>query len=163
MGHLLTKNVIKIRLYKIYAKTDLVLRRFNIWSTLSYVYRKWLLQRHIDCCLASSNGSNCSTSSVYEHFVNMDTIDINMDLAANHNQVADNNNHNSTQPDLNEVLRRELTICTNAAEKYPCNYNAWSHRSWVVQYCYNCTIQVIHTCMLGVMHLILYCIIPPKL
>ncbi|XP_028658169.1 protein prenyltransferase alpha subunit repeat-containing protein 1 [Erpetoichthys calabaricus] len=32
-----------------------------------------------------------------------------------------------------EILHDELKVCTDAAGRYPSNYNAWSHRIWVLQ------------------------------
>ncbi|KAJ7993735.1 hypothetical protein DPEC_G00257770 [Dallia pectoralis] len=35
---------------------------------------------------------------------------------------------------LHRVLRDEMSVCASAAGRYPSNYNAWSHRIWVLQY-----------------------------
>ncbi|XP_060076736.1 protein prenyltransferase alpha subunit repeat-containing protein 1-like [Ylistrum balloti] len=113
-------------------------------SPETFCHRKWLLRRYVDCCLSSSNGSTTSTGSLYNDFVNMDAIDFDLEAEANNFLLMDNNVHGmNQQPDFHEIMRREITVCRKAAEKYPCNYNAWSHRSWVVQNCYNCTIQVL--------------------
>ncbi|XP_023659021.2 protein prenyltransferase alpha subunit repeat-containing protein 1 [Paramormyrops kingsleyae] len=34
---------------------------------------------------------------------------------------------------LRRVLRDEMKVCAEAAGRYPSNYNAWSHRIWVLQ------------------------------
>lgn len=34
---------------------------------------------------------------------------------------------------LQRVLQEEMRVCTDAAGRYPSNYNAWSHRIWVLQ------------------------------
>ena len=44
---------------------------------------------------------------------------------------------------LKENLWKELTVCQQAADKYPSNYYAWTHRAWIVRYCFNCSLQVI--------------------
>lgn len=40
-------------------------------------------------------------------------------------------------PPLDEQLARtlgeEMKVCCDAACRYPSNYNAWSHRIWVLQ------------------------------
>lgn len=34
---------------------------------------------------------------------------------------------------LQRALQEEMRVCTDAAGRYPRNYNAWSHRIWVLQ------------------------------
>lgn len=34
---------------------------------------------------------------------------------------------------LARTLHQEMKVCSNAAGRYPSNYNAWSHRIWVLQ------------------------------
>lgn len=35
---------------------------------------------------------------------------------------------------LARTLRQEMKVCSDAAGRYPSNYNAWSHRIWVLQH-----------------------------
>ncbi|XP_029468626.1 protein prenyltransferase alpha subunit repeat-containing protein 1 isoform X2 [Rhinatrema bivittatum] len=35
---------------------------------------------------------------------------------------------------LSGVVQEELQVCSDAAGRYPSNYNAWSHRIWVLQH-----------------------------
>lgn len=108
-----------------------------------FSYRKWLLHRFIDNCLASSIGSNTSSgSNACDRFVNMEAIDLNMDASFNGPNF-DNAPDLINQPDYNELMRKEMNVCKNAADNHPCNYNAWSHRIWVLQHCFNCSLQVI--------------------
>lgn len=41
----------------------------------------------------------------------------------------------SPPPDdqLTRTLHQEMKVCCDAACRYPSNYNAWSHRIWVLQ------------------------------
>ncbi|KAJ8304137.1 hypothetical protein KUTeg_017720 [Tegillarca granosa] len=90
----------------------------------------------------SSHGSNHSngSNSLYEEFVNMDAIDVNVDVMGAHNgQFLDAGL--PLVPDHHECIQKEFSVCQKAAEKYQCNYNAWSHRIWVVENCYNCSIN----------------------
>jgi len=32
------------------------------------------------------------------------------------------------------LVREEMEVCGEAAGRYPSNYNAWSHRIWVLQH-----------------------------
>lgn len=34
---------------------------------------------------------------------------------------------------LARTLQQEIKVCSDAASRYPSNYNAWSHRIWVLQ------------------------------
>lgn len=107
-----------------------------------FLYRKWLLHRFVDNCLASSIGSNASSgSNACDSFVNMDAIDLNMDASFNGIGL-DHGPDLIHQPDYHEQIRKELNVCKNAADNHPCNYNAWSHRIWVVQHCFNGSLQV---------------------
>lgn len=38
-----------------------------------------------------------------------------------------------------------MNVCSEAAGRYPSNYNAWSHRIWVLQHLGNLTVKVSHT------------------
>ena len=35
---------------------------------------------------------------------------------------------------LARTLQQEIKVCSDAASRYPSNYNAWSHRIWVLQH-----------------------------
>lgn len=35
---------------------------------------------------------------------------------------------------LARTLHQEIKVCSDAACRYPSNYNAWSHRIWVLQH-----------------------------
>lgn len=35
---------------------------------------------------------------------------------------------------LAQTLHQEMKVCCDAACRYPSNYNAWSHRIWVLQH-----------------------------
>ncbi len=47
---------------------------------------------------------------------------------------------------LLEVVDREREVCTAAALKYPNNYNAWSHRIWLLKTYCSCNRQVREMC-----------------
>ncbi|WAR00787.1 PTR1B-like protein [Mya arenaria] len=111
-------------------------------SSETFCHRRWLLGRYIDNHLQSSQGSNMSTGSGRDGFVCMDAIDLNLDLQQN-NQAAQNGEAMESPQDYHAQIRTELHICTCAADRYPCNYYAWSHRLWVVQHAYNCSIQIL--------------------
>ncbi|XP_047236341.1 protein prenyltransferase alpha subunit repeat-containing protein 1 isoform X3 [Girardinichthys multiradiatus] len=42
------------------------------------------------------------------------------------------------------LIHQEMKVCSDAACRYPSNYNAWSHRIWVVQHMAKGNIKVFH-------------------
>lgn len=40
------------------------------------------------------------------------------------------------------LIREEMEVCGEAAGRYPSNYNAWSHRIWVLQHLAKLDIKV---------------------
>ncbi|XP_034398121.1 protein prenyltransferase alpha subunit repeat-containing protein 1 [Cyclopterus lumpus] len=62
--------------------------------------------------------------------------------------------HQHQQPDaersqrpsehLARTLHQEMKVCSDAACRYPSNYNAWSHRIWVLQHMANGNVKVFH-------------------
>uniref|UniRef100_A0A4W4FS88 Protein prenyltransferase alpha subunit repeat containing 1 n=1 Tax=Electrophorus electricus TaxID=8005 RepID=A0A4W4FS88_ELEEL len=45
---------------------------------------------------------------------------------------------------LQRALHEELRVCADAASRYPSNYNAWSHRIWVLQHMSQGSVKVLH-------------------
>ncbi|XP_028270635.1 protein prenyltransferase alpha subunit repeat-containing protein 1 isoform X2 [Parambassis ranga] len=45
---------------------------------------------------------------------------------------------------LARTLHQEMNVCSDAASRYPSNYNAWSHRVWVLQHMAKGNIKVFH-------------------
>lgn len=45
---------------------------------------------------------------------------------------------------LHRTLRDEMKVCTDAAGRYPSNYNAWSHRIWVLENMAKGNLKVLH-------------------
>lgn len=35
---------------------------------------------------------------------------------------------------MQQLVKEEMDVCCEAAGRYPSNYNAWSHRIWVLQH-----------------------------
>ncbi|GFO36467.1 prenyltransferase alpha subunit repeat-containing protein 1 [Plakobranchus ocellatus] len=116
-------------------------------SPETFIHRRWLFQQLLDHCLSSSSGSNSSCSapaaSNEEVLVNMEGIDV--DVGA-HPEVGIRLN-GAFALESSRLLKSqticELQVCTQAAEKYPCNYHAWSHRIWIIKHCLNCSLQVL--------------------
>ncbi|XP_036454648.1 protein prenyltransferase alpha subunit repeat-containing protein 1 [Colossoma macropomum] len=45
---------------------------------------------------------------------------------------------------LQRVLQEEMRVCADAAGRYPSNYNAWSHRIWVLQHMAKGNLKILH-------------------
>ncbi|XP_052413170.1 protein prenyltransferase alpha subunit repeat-containing protein 1 [Carassius gibelio] len=45
---------------------------------------------------------------------------------------------------LQRALQEEMRVCADAAGRYPSNYNAWSHRIWVLQNLAKGSLKVLH-------------------
>ncbi|XP_078456153.1 protein prenyltransferase alpha subunit repeat-containing protein 1 isoform X2 [Lampetra fluviatilis] len=41
------------------------------------------------------------------------------------------------------LVQGEMSVCRAAAERYPSNYNAWSHRIWVLQNVARCSVKAV--------------------
>ncbi|XP_056275006.1 protein prenyltransferase alpha subunit repeat-containing protein 1 [Pseudoliparis swirei] len=54
--------------------------------------------------------------------------------------------HRSPRPGehLARTLHQEIKVCSDAAGRYPSNYNAWSHRVWVLRHMANGNVKVFH-------------------
>ncbi|KAL4227340.1 Protein prenyltransferase alpha subunit repeat-containing protein 1 [Mactra antiquata] len=113
-------------------------------SSETFMHRRWVLSRFIENHLQSSQGSTCSTGSGIDGFVSIEGIDLNVDLAAQNQLHAQNGEDNGqVGNDYHKQMKLEINVCTSSADKYPCNYYAWSHRTWIIQHCYNCSTQVL--------------------
>ncbi|XP_067839623.1 protein prenyltransferase alpha subunit repeat-containing protein 1 isoform X1 [Heptranchias perlo] len=56
------------------------------------------------------------------------------------------NNSNSgmvSTEQMHRIIQDEMTVCSAAAGRYPSNYNAWSHRIWVLQHVAKCNLKIL--------------------
>ncbi|NXH47621.1 PTAR1 protein, partial [Dicaeum eximium] len=44
---------------------------------------------------------------------------------------------------IHRLVQEEMNVCSEAAGRYPSNYNAWSHRIWVLQHLAKLTVKVL--------------------
>ncbi|NXK13970.1 PTAR1 protein, partial [Herpetotheres cachinnans] len=44
---------------------------------------------------------------------------------------------------IHQLVQEEMNVCSEAAGRYPSNYNAWSHRIWVLQHLGKLTVKVL--------------------
>ncbi|NXQ30317.1 PTAR1 protein, partial [Alaudala cheleensis] len=44
---------------------------------------------------------------------------------------------------IQRLVQEEMNVCSEAAGRYPSNYNAWSHRIWVLQHLAKLTVKVL--------------------
>ncbi|XP_060695630.1 protein prenyltransferase alpha subunit repeat-containing protein 1 isoform X2 [Hemiscyllium ocellatum] len=44
---------------------------------------------------------------------------------------------------MHRIIQDEMAVCTDAAGRYPSNYNAWSHRIWILQHVAKCNLKIL--------------------
>uniref|UniRef100_A0A672UBN3 Protein prenyltransferase alpha subunit repeat containing 1 n=1 Tax=Strigops habroptila TaxID=2489341 RepID=A0A672UBN3_STRHB len=44
---------------------------------------------------------------------------------------------------IHRIVQEEMNVCSEAAGRYPSNYNAWSHRIWVLQHLGKLTVKIL--------------------
>ncbi|XP_072114205.1 protein prenyltransferase alpha subunit repeat-containing protein 1 isoform X2 [Mobula birostris] len=44
---------------------------------------------------------------------------------------------------MHRVIQDEMAVCSAAAGRYPSNYNAWSHRIWILQHVAKCNLKIL--------------------
>ncbi|XP_030910200.2 protein prenyltransferase alpha subunit repeat-containing protein 1 isoform X4 [Melopsittacus undulatus] len=44
---------------------------------------------------------------------------------------------------IHRLVQEEMNVCSEAAGRYPSNYNAWSHRIWVLQHLGKLTVKIL--------------------
>ena len=84
-----------------------------------YHFRRWLLQRWLNCVRINVNLENKVIVNDYEHSTKLLTV-------SNSNAVE----HSDLRHDM---IQHELDICLRTADRYSNNYHAWNHRMWVVE------------------------------
>ncbi|XP_068616849.1 protein prenyltransferase alpha subunit repeat-containing protein 1 [Brachionichthys hirsutus] len=57
-----------------------------------------------------------------------------LQLQHNDGEQADEGRSQQLRDRLARTLHQEMKVCCDAAGRYPSNYNAWSHRIWVLQH-----------------------------
>ncbi|KAG7466702.1 prenyltransferase alpha subunit repeat-containing protein 1 [Solea senegalensis] len=57
---------------------------------------------------------------------------------------ADGERSHQLSDHLARTLHQEMKVCSDAACRYPSNYNAWSHRIWVLQHMAKGNVKVFH-------------------
>ncbi|XP_041041920.1 protein prenyltransferase alpha subunit repeat-containing protein 1 isoform X2 [Carcharodon carcharias] len=56
------------------------------------------------------------------------------------------NNANSglvSTEQMYRIIQDEMAVCSAAAGRYPSNYNAWSHRIWILQHVAKCNLKIL--------------------
>lgn len=91
-------------------------------SPETWIHRRWVLQQILH--QFSASGQNKSLNPPQQ--------------AASAGRSQELSDH------LSRTLHQEMKVCTDAAGRYPSNYNAWSHRIWVLQHMAKGNIKVFH-------------------
>ncbi|KAL4623155.1 protein prenyltransferase alpha subunit repeat-containing protein 1 [Arapaima gigas] len=100
----------------------LVLTKFPK-SPETWIHRRWVLQQVLRQFRPSTPGA--------EH--------------KEMGQVEQSQAQAATQAErLQRILQEEMQVCGEAAGRYPSNYNAWSHRIWVLQNLARGNLKILH-------------------
>ncbi|XP_026862084.2 protein prenyltransferase alpha subunit repeat-containing protein 1 isoform X2 [Electrophorus electricus] len=92
-------------------------------SPETWIHRRWVLQRlHRECCPSPSDQKEQRGQA----------------------EAWANGNGPGHGERLQRALHEELRVCADAASRYPSNYNAWSHRIWVLQHMSQGSVKVLH-------------------
>ncbi|XP_078106079.1 protein prenyltransferase alpha subunit repeat-containing protein 1 isoform X2 [Sander vitreus] len=90
-------------------------------SPETWIHRRWVLQQIL---------RQCSAVGRKHHQGEAEQAD-----AERSQQLSDH---------LARTLHQEMKVCSDAACRYPSNYNAWSHRIWVLQHMAKGNVKVFH-------------------
>ena len=102
--------------------------------------RKWLLTqlqkdkitKEVIETIGHSASSDMPTSHLHHDF-----------LAGNQSSSESRNNvAKLLSSEMQENVLKEFEVCSDAAAKYPNNYNAWSHRIWLIRNICHCSEEV---------------------
>ncbi|KAK2837061.1 hypothetical protein Q5P01_014273 [Channa striata] len=94
-------------------------------SPETWIHRRWVLQQILGQLSAVGRGSKQQ-----QHYGEAEQPE-----AERSQQLSDH---------LSRTLHQEMKVCSDAACRYPSNYNAWSHRIWVLQHMAKGNIKVFH-------------------
>ncbi|XP_034728836.1 protein prenyltransferase alpha subunit repeat-containing protein 1 [Etheostoma cragini] len=90
-------------------------------SPETWIHRRWVLQQILRQC--SALGPNHQPGEA---------------------EQADAERSQELSDNLARTLHQEMKVCSDAACRYPSNYNAWSHRIWVLQHMAKGNVKVLH-------------------
>ncbi|XP_041792934.1 protein prenyltransferase alpha subunit repeat-containing protein 1 [Chelmon rostratus] len=94
-------------------------------SPETWIHRRWVLQQIL--CQSSAGGRSRVKQQQQDEAEQAD--------AERSQQLSDH---------LARTLHQEMKVCCDAACRYPSNYNAWSHRIWVLQHMAMGNVKVFH-------------------
>ncbi|KAI9543690.1 Protein prenyltransferase alpha subunit repeat-containing protein 1 [Dissostichus eleginoides] len=87
-------------------------------SPETWIHRRWVLQQILGQCSAADRSKKPQQGEV-------ERGDAERGDAERSQQLSEH---------LARTLHQEMKVCSDAACRYPSNYNAWSHRIWVLQH-----------------------------
>ncbi|XP_069579718.1 protein prenyltransferase alpha subunit repeat-containing protein 1 [Brachyistius frenatus] len=92
-------------------------------SPETWIHRRWVLQQILHQCSAVGPNKNQQQGEA---------------------EPADAERSQQLSEHLARTLHQEMKVCSDAACRYPSNYNAWSHRIWVLQQMAKSNVKVFH-------------------
>ncbi|XP_042344125.1 protein prenyltransferase alpha subunit repeat-containing protein 1 [Plectropomus leopardus] len=92
-------------------------------SPETWIHRRWVLQQILRQFSAGGHGRKHQQGEA---------------------EQADAERSQQLSDHLARTLHQEMKVCSDAACRYPSNYNAWSHRIWVLQHMAKGNVKVFH-------------------
>ncbi|XP_033974297.1 protein prenyltransferase alpha subunit repeat-containing protein 1 isoform X2 [Trematomus bernacchii] len=98
-------------------------------SPETWIHRRWVLQQILGQCSAADRSKKPQQGEAERG--DAERGDAERGDAERSQQLA-------------RTLHQEMKVCSDAACRYPSNYNAWSHRIWVLQHMGQGNVKVLH-------------------
>ncbi|XP_033947744.1 protein prenyltransferase alpha subunit repeat-containing protein 1 [Pseudochaenichthys georgianus] len=97
-------------------------------SPETWIHRRWVLQQILGQCSAADRSKKRQQG----------------DAEQGDTERGDAERSQQLSEHLARTLHQEMKVCSDAACRYPSNYNAWSHRIWVLQHMGQGNVKVLH-------------------
>ncbi|KAM9392630.1 protein prenyltransferase alpha subunit repeat-containing protein 1 [Pholidichthys leucotaenia] len=95
-------------------------------SPETWIHRRWVLKQ------------------ILGHFPSLTHTKSNQQQQQSEREQADADRSQQLSDHVARTVHQEMKVCSDAAGRYPSNYNAWSHRIWVLQHMAKGNIKVFH-------------------
>ncbi|KAJ4942082.1 hypothetical protein JOQ06_011952 [Pogonophryne albipinna] len=102
-------------------------------SPETWIHRRWVLQQILGQCSAVDRSKKRQQGDAERG-----------DAERGDTERGDAERSQQLSEHLARTLHQEMKVCSDAACRYPSNYNAWSHRIWVLQHMGQGNVKVLH-------------------
>ncbi|KAI4820473.1 hypothetical protein KUCAC02_028450, partial [Chaenocephalus aceratus] len=112
-------------------------------SPETWIHRRWVLQQILGQCSAADRSKKRQQGDAEQGDA------VRGDAGRGDDERGDTERGDAERSQqlsehLARTLHQEMKVCSDAACRYPSNYNAWSHRIWVLQHMGQGNVKVLH-------------------